>query len=201
MRKALIFLFAFAISVAGYSQTSETYIKDANGNLVGTVSSYTNYVGATETTLYDQNGQKVGSIEGNNVTPLLGTYYTGQYTIVSGSDVSTVVLGSGTQALDYYLSISNNNSGGRYRVNNASKDCKHYNPRSMYQKSPEYDNLNMEQISRMIKYAKYIDSRMYSKSYEIKQKSEMLEELMKMNSCSQVLIDYRITLMEEKALN
>ena len=110
MRKALIFLFAFAISVAGYSQTSETYIKDANGNLVGTVSSYTNYVGATETTLYDQNGQKVGSIEGNNVTPLLGTYYTGQYTIVSGSDVSTVVLGSGTQALDYYLVVSEHNS-------------------------------------------------------------------------------------------
>lgn len=99
------------LSVTCYGQTTSATISDANGNLVGTVSSYTNYVGNTTTTLYDGNGHLLGSVDGNNYGGLLGANFAGSHTIVSGSNTSTVVLGSGTQALDYYLGTKGSSSG------------------------------------------------------------------------------------------
>lgn len=69
---ALIILLTCLIISPISAQTRTTTVHDANGYLVGSVASYTNYIGETQTILYDDNSFIVGSIHGSMLS---GGYY------------------------------------------------------------------------------------------------------------------------------
>lgn len=156
MKYALTLILAW-LSFSCYCQTSnEALIKDASGNVVGRVSTYTNYTGRTESTLYDRNGHVLGSVQGANCGSLLGTHFTGSYTIVGDGNTSNVVLGSGTQALDYYLAVSQSNTNRSVSPSFIHKMNKKYaepeiseNPENV--SHPEYLSINESQKNKIIK--------------------------------------------------
>lgn len=152
MKYALTLILAW-LSFSCYCQTSnEALIKDASGNVVGRVSTYTNYTGRTESTLYDRNGHVLGSVQGANCGSLLGTHFTGSYTIVGDGNTSNVVLGSGTQALDYYLAVSTTKNA---MVSVPDKDAAKRNKILLdyYDSNPEYLGLKFGHIEIIEKVA------------------------------------------------